>query len=284
MRRTSNRFAGAVLLLGAGLGIVISLLGIAGVWMAVPKAAVAIDGTIDKVQESLNTTQSGLAIMADSMRQAKNTILVMETSADEIAHSVDQTVPMVDRASSLLGEQMTSIVRQTQTSLNAAQSSAKLVDDTLSLITALPFIGKRYTPSTSLSSSISGVSQSLDALPDSFLELQGNLKTSSDNLRTMQGQVNALGANLHEISSSVDEAQGVVESYQSQVTGLQADLQKFQDRYPAWLTWIKWGLTLFFVWLGIAQVGLILQGAALLAGQGAVVVPAAREEGKVEGV
>jgi len=279
MKRTNSRFIGAVLLLGAGIGIVISLLGLVGVWTAAPKVETAVVKTIERVSESLTTTQEGLDVIAESMQQASDTLLIMETVASEMALSVDQTIPMVDRAGTLVGEHMTEIVQETQTSLDAAQSSAKLVDDTLGLITSLPIIGRRYAPANSLSSSISGVSQSLDELPSSFLELQANLKIASSNLKTMQDQVQALGVNLKNISGSMEKAQGVVEDYQVQVTGLEADLQTFQEQVPSWLTGLKWGLTLFFLWMGIAQLGLFLQGAALLGGQQPVADTEVREQG-----
>ncbi len=89
----------------------------------------------------------------------------------------------------------------------------------------------------------------------------------------------ALGANLHEISGSVEEAQGVIQSYQDQVTELENDLKSFQAQFPTWLTAAKWGLSLFFLWLGIAQVGLFLQGTALLGtGPSAVVVAETRDD------
>jgi len=279
MKRTNSRFIGAVLLLGAGIGIVISLLGLVGVWTAAPKVETAVVKTIERVSESLTTTQEGLDVIAESMQQASDTLLIMETVASEMALSVDQTIPMVDRAGTLVGEHMTEIVQETQTSLDAAQSSAKLVDDTLGLITSLPIIGRRYAPANSLSSSISGVSQSLDELPSSFLELQANLKIASSNLKTMQDQVQALGVNLKNISGSMEKAQVVVEDYQEQVSGLEADLKTFQEQVPSWLTGLKWGLTLFFLWLGIAQLGLFLQGAALLGGQQPAADTEVREQG-----
>jgi hypothetical protein len=279
MKRTNSRVVGAVLLLGAGIGIVISLVGLVGVWTAAPKVETAVVKTFERVSESLTTTQEGLDVIAESMQQASDTLLIMETVASEMALSVDQTIPMVDRAGTLVGEHMTEIVQETQTSLDAAQSSAKLVDDTLGLITSLPIIGRRYAPANSLSSSISGVSQSLDELPSSFLELQANLKIASSNLKTMQVQVQALGVSLKNISGSMEKAQGVVEDYQVQVTGLEADLKTFQEQVPSWLTGLKWGLTLFFLWMGIAQLGLFLQGAALLGSQQPAAATEVREEG-----
>lgn len=69
--------------------------------------------------------------------------IFMQTTSTEIAASLDQTAPMVEGIGILVGKNIDELILNTQSSLAVAQSSAKLVDDTLSLITALPLIGRR---------------------------------------------------------------------------------------------------------------------------------------------
>ncbi len=267
MNRFWIRVSGILLVVGALVGIVISFAGLALVWIEVPRLQTGIGGLIDRGSQTLTTTQTGLSVLTTSLDQIQQALRSMQTTADDAAAAVDQTVPMAQSAAGLVGTDMTDIVKQTQTSLESARTSARFVDDTLGFISSLPLIGQRYAPTQKLADSIDQVSKSLARLPDSLTSLQGNLNTSADNLTTLRTQVQALSTELGKMDASAGEAKGVVLSYQAQVSAMQESLTQARADLPAAITAIEIGASVFFAWLAIAQIGLYFQGVDLLQGR-----------------
>ncbi|HEY3345720.1 MAG TPA: hypothetical protein VGJ97_12370 [Anaerolineaceae bacterium] len=264
MHQFWKRLAGAALLAGAVIGIVLSAAGLGFVWIGAPRVQAKLSGLLDLSGRALETTQTGLAVISDSLDKSQKTVQLMGATASDISVSIDQTVPMVQSTAGLAGNDMTGVIKNTQNSLNAARASAGFVDDTLNLITSLPIIGQRYKPNASLSDSIGQISKSLDGLPGSLAELQQNLNTSADNLKTIRDKVQTLSTDIQSVDISLGEAKTVVQSYQAQVTELQADLGKARQQLPTWIGAAKWAVSLFFLWLALAQIGLALQGLELL--------------------
>jgi hypothetical protein len=280
--------SGGLLLAGALIGMLLSIAGLVLTWVEAPRLQAGIGGWIDRGSQTLTTTQTGLAVLSTSLDQTQQAIRSMETTAADAAAAIDQTVPMVQSTAGLVGTDMTGIIKQTQTSLDSAKTSARFVDDTLGFISSLPLIGKRYTPAQSLSDSIDQVSKSLSGLPGSLSSLQSNLNTSADNLTTVRNQVQALSGELSQMDVSAGEAKGVVEEYKAQASAMQDSLAQARKDLPAAITAIEIGASLFFLWLAVAQIGLYFQGVDLLMGRReapgwAVVRAAARRQTRTDG-
>jgi hypothetical protein len=267
MRGFWTRISGGLLLAGALIGLLLSIAGLGLTWVEAPRLQEGIGGWIDRGSQTLTTTQTGLTVLSTSLDQTQQAIRSMETTAADAAVAIDQTVPMVQSTAGLVGTDMNAIIKQTQTSLESAKTSARFVDDTLGFISSLPLIGKRYKPGQSLSDSIDQVSKSLSGLPVSLTSLQTNLNTSADNLSTVRTQVQALSSELGLMDASTGEAKGVVEQYKAQASAMQDSLAQARKDLPAAITAFEIGASLFLLWLAIAQIGLYFQGVDLLMGR-----------------
>ncbi|HEX2979932.1 MAG TPA: hypothetical protein VHO48_06690 [Anaerolineaceae bacterium] len=260
--------SGIALLVGAILGIGISLVGTWGVWRSVPLINAHAQSILDLFDETLTSSAQGLKIVNDTLSQTVDTVIYVQQSAEDLSTSLNDTIPFIDNVGSLVGNDMKSVVEDTQTSLQSAETSARLVDDTLRVITGLPLIGnmlgQRYAPKVPLSQSIGDVANSLDQLPTSLTEIQTGLTATADNLRGIQSEVTVLKEKVTEAETQLESAQTVIADYQEQVDALQQRMTALRQSVPRWLLWYKWGMTVFFVWLGIAQIGLLLQGIHIL--------------------
>jgi len=85
--------------------------------------------------------------------------------------------------------------------------------------------------------------------------------TQNTNLAT---DVQTMTANLNLVSTSLTEAQEVVDNYQLSVNNTITQLETIQQNGPTWITILAIVFTLILVWLGIAQIGLLLQGVELI--------------------
>jgi hypothetical protein len=80
----------------------------------------------------------------------------------------------------------------------------------------------------------------------------------------LSAEVQKMTTNLNQVTSSLVEAQEVVDSYQIAVENATIQLENIQQNGPTWITIVAIVMTIMLVWLVIAQIGLLIQGAGLV--------------------
>jgi hypothetical protein len=99
------------------------------------------------LETTLGATGNALTVADQSLTQASQVILTLGSTIDTTSKTVNDSIPMMDTLGNVITQQLPTTIETAQTSLQAAQSSARVVDSTLSLITAIPFISnQQYQP------------------------------------------------------------------------------------------------------------------------------------------
>jgi uncharacterized coiled-coil protein SlyX len=145
--------------------------------------------------------------------------------------------------------------------LDSLKNAAATLESTLKLITAIPFLPiEDYNPEVSFTTALDDVSQSLDAIPESLGDMEKTLRTTQGNLTLLAAQVRILSRNIAELKSGVYEIQLVIGKYQDVIATLLEKLGAFRSNLSTIITVTAWVFTVIFIWLGIAQLGLLTQG------------------------
>lgn len=261
MKRVLLRIGGLALIIAAVSGLVFSIAALVVVLRAKDEVTAAILARLDLASQALDATAEGLTVVDASLAKAQTALGALEATTEGVAVTIGDNQPLVDGLAALMGEDLPASITATQKSLTRVEASAKVVDDTLSGLNSLPFIGSLvYAPQTPLHTSLAEVSNSLDALSASFRQMEASLNTTGDNLERVKTDVEAVADNIGEIAPSLADAKGVVGRYQGVVASLRADVGSLRAGLPGWLNLTGWGMALLFVWLGIAQIGLLSQG------------------------
>jgi len=265
MKRLLTRVLGLVLIVGGLSGLVFCIAALVVIAHTSEQITAGVMARVELVSRALDTTADGLSLADASLKKAQGTFSLMITATHSLAQSIGDNKPLVDSFATLASEDLPATITATQTSLAAAQASAKLVDDTLSLLSALPFAQVlHYAPPVPLHTSLAEISHNLDGLSASFQKMQAGLHTTSGNLERVATDITNLADKMEEIASSLTDARGVISRYQEVVISLQADLLRLHTGLPGWLRLARWGISLVLVWLGIAQLGLLVQGLELI--------------------
>ena len=201
------------------MGVLFVILGFIFVVRVVPRLEVSAIESLELIDRTLLTTEEGLVLAEDSVSQVVETIESLETTLASVGQTIYGTVPLVDSVADLLGEQLPETIEATQDTLTSVAKSAKLVDNVLSIVTAIPFIGTdRYQPEVPLHVGLERVATSLDGIPDSLGAAQEDLTSSSGNLDAMQDDFTTMAENVGQIAISLESAQSVLAEYRGVVT------------------------------------------------------------------
>ena len=267
-----RKLLGVLLMLGAAIGIVFSIIGIFEIWQVRPVLIQAVNDNLTLLDDTLIATQNGLTAMGQLVQTTSADVTSLQTTTQALA--LHDTNPMLDSLTSLAAKDLPVAVSATQTSLAAAQNSAQLIDTVLSALTSIPLLPvSQYQPEVPLHTSLARISTSLDSIPASLATIQTSLTAGKTNLGVVEGELTKISATIKGIGDNLGGAQKSIDQYKI-VTG------KLKDRVEAarlaasdLLTTIAWILSLVLGWLLVSQLGLGVQGWDLMRGRSAVILP-----------
>lgn len=260
-----RRIIGFLLIVAAIGGLIFSIYGLVSVWRLQPVALKNATTSLDLLQASLDTTDQGLTVAGQSLDSTMASISALDTAVSTASKTFEDTVPVFHTLTNLTYKELPQTIESTQTSLLAAQESAKIIDSVLRALVSIPFVNKDiYNPPVPLDEALGDVSKSLDNLPASLKTIGTSMEATSGNIEIMQADMDEMATTIRSINTSLEDAQGVIQQYQRLVNDFDTRLNKIGPKIPGWINSLAWMITLAFLWLGIAQISLLLQGLQLL--------------------
>ncbi|MCX8062779.1 MAG: hypothetical protein N3D16_09365 [Anaerolineales bacterium] len=261
VNRMFSSLIGTLLIISAALGLVLSLLGLMATLRYTPQLTVMLQGQAQLAESVMDTTAQGLEVASQALEATYLTIQTLDETVQTFSQSITDTLPLLESIGDVVGEDLPATIRSTQTSLDSAQQSAQVIDSVLRVLTAIPFFpGDPYQPEVPLHVALGDVARSLNGLPQSFREMQNNLVKSSANLATAQSDIQKVRREVVQVKSNLKQAQDILQQYQQTALTLRNQLQGLRQAIPNLMRWASLFLTLFWLWLAMAQIGLLTQG------------------------
>lgn len=261
MKRAFSRLIGVILIFASIAGLLICIGGIVGAWQVRRALSANLLSTIDLLDTTLKATLDGLQVADQSLEGVSTSVDILSATLAVTSKSVEDSLPLFDTLTELSTEEFPVTLTSAQDALDAAQKSAGTIDSTLSMLSAIPFLPMEpYDPETSLAEALGDVSKSLDPLPDSLVEMRDPLVTAQGNISAIGGQLGVMAANIGQINSNLSSAQDVIAQYHQVVAQLQTRLDTSRASLPGAVDGIAWFATVLLGWLGITQIGLMMQG------------------------
>ena len=264
MKPGLSHIIGTALIFAAVLGVLFSLAGLVFLGRFSSGVALSLTDTLDSLSQALVITQDGLEVADTALQDADSALDSMTGTLDGVNQSLSGMEPTLDALRTLLGTELPATIEATQDSLASAETSAKNIDGVLTSISQIPFLGALvYNPEIPLNETLASISDSLDPIPGSLRKAKIGLDTASTNLETMNVELDVVVESTSAISDSAVESQRVINEYQTLVSGVQTRVETLQSNLPSQLRLAILAAGLFFIWLGLAQIGLLTQGLEL---------------------
>lgn len=259
-----DQLIAVIYIIGALFGILLSLGGAIGLWVTKDKVTTQVTEIVSLLGRTLDATRTTVTVVNSSLEQASNHLDLIHLMITDTASTLADTDGLISETSTMIGEDMVLFVEDTQSSLDTVRTSARFIDDFLRIVSNIPFVGKRYQPEVTLQDSIAEVKVSLDALPESFGNIQRELDVTAANIETMQVEMTQLAERISLIDKELSEAITVAEEYRMILTDVRTRWDVVEEHLPAWLNTGYLALTALLIWIFINQVGTLIHGIALL--------------------
>jgi methyl-accepting chemotaxis protein len=266
MKYTILSIAGVALVAAGIAGLVFCVLGIVVLGQVQNRIEAFATEQLAVTNQALSATSEGLALAETALSQTAGAVSTLEGTIRTISQSVDDTQPTLEAIALFLGEELPAMIDSTQETLRGAATSAQLIDDFLYFVSSIPLLGtSKYNPEVPLHQGLADVADSLDQIPVSLGLAEEGLGAAGANLETLGRDFAQMADDIGQVGTSLEQAQPILAEYQAVVGDLTTLIDSINQGLPRWLGWLRLGLSLALVWLGIAQIALITQGGELVA-------------------
>jgi hypothetical protein len=264
MSGVSKKTLAVLMICMSALGILLSLFILFQVWRFRQPVTVKLQSNLNQLTNILQTTDEGLAVIDQVVKNVYTSTLYLDEATNAITQTIQSTNLFIDSAGTFVGEDLITTITNTQTALDSAQASAKIIDNILTTMSRIPLIGINYNPTLPLNTALGAVSTSLDPLQGTLKNFQSNLTTTRTNMQLLNRQISVLDKNIMQINKNLRQAQATIDNYRSQLSSLLSWSESAKTNLPTWITTTTWILTIIILWLVIIQIGMVLQGFILL--------------------
>jgi prefoldin subunit 5 len=246
------------------LGMILGAFGLVQTWQARITVESSLLEGISTIDETIEITQATFANIDQTLKTVDDNITNLNSTLLTVGQFLNDTSPVIGNFASLLKDELPTTLEATQTSLETAEASAKLLDSVMRALTAIPFYpGNPYNPTTSLDVTVKNVALSLEDIPQSLSAIGEDLETNQKNLTDLEDELISLSITLAGIHTDISNAKTTLEDYQILLTSLGGQLILLEDSLPRLLDTSAWFITLLISWIMIMQIGLIVQGIVL---------------------
>ncbi len=253
MNSALKRGLGFVLIIVAVISLVLTALGLAGMWAVRGRMIAAVSDAAALFSDTLQTTDKALNVAVKTLDDAHLSIASLVGTTQSIASSLRDGQPAVKSVTQLLRQDLPTTIESAHTAVTSAAQTAKGIDDLLNQLARIPLINLDYRPSQPLAESVTGIGATLADMPAKLQDIAGNLETLSGDLATIANQVGGLGTAIQQIDSNLSDAGAVIREYQAQVARALPVLQSIQQGAGNLITLVLGVLTFILAWLIILQ-------------------------------
>jgi hypothetical protein len=264
MKTVLHRITGFLMVTAALVSLLVSAFFLVMVWRYRQPVTTRVVENLDLLYATTVTMEDSLLMVDDTVSSLRAASETISSSSDAIENAIGDGSIMTDSFATLLGDNLTATITDTQTAIISAQASAVVIDNVLSGLASIPFIGIDYNPRVPLNQALGNISDTLSSIPPTLEEIQSDLISTGLNLKQLETDLQKINSNIQNILGTMEKAQRIIDEYQQEISQLKTRLDLSRTASPEWILTAAWVLTFVISWLSISQLGLLLQGFDIL--------------------
>lgn len=260
-----------ILIILGGLFLILSVAAIVAVWIYKGPLTRQVVSQLEDIDREMALAQATLKSSELELARALRIVDATQSALEELTQQTSSAESLFESIQSTLDDRLLPELKTTRTRIESARATLATLQSVLA--------------------GVSGFIPGLDlTLPDKVL---ADLILSADSIDTEIGNVEVLatqaslfvsdtsyllGGDLTQTRESLQSFLTSIQDYQKKVTLWRGQISDLAEGAPGWIDQASIALTLFLLWFGVSQFGLILHGRTILRRSEITV----REEGEIE--
>ena len=247
-----------LIVLGSTL-LLASLVGIGAAWFYNEPLTDEITSQLQMVDDELELAQTTLDSTHTELERALRLVDAAQTALEKLAAQSESAESLFEGIQSSLDDKLLPELKTARERIDSARTALENLHGLLQTLSALPFIGIDIPDQI-----VTDLIASADAIDAEIANAEDVAKQAST---FVSDTSYLLGGDLTETRDSLQTFINAVEDYQIKVEDWRTQIADLIERTPKWIDNTSIGLTIFLLWFGLSQFGLLLHGRMILRGE-----------------
>jgi len=239
--------------------LLLSIAGIVASWVYNEPLTRETTSRLEEIDNELVQAEVTLTSTHVELERALRLVDAAQTALEKLAEQSTSAENLLDGIQSSLDDRLLPELKRTRERIDVARNALVDLQSLLQRISSLPFIDIQV-PDQVLTNLI-GSANSLDSEIANAEEVAKRASTFVSDTSYL------LGGDLTETRNSLQNFLAAVEEYQVKVSDWRAQVSDLIEALPVWIDRASVSLTIFLLWFGLSQFGLLLHGRLILRGQ-----------------
>ena len=264
MRTFLYRVAGVILVISALAGLILGGVGIWGVWKIKPQAEIFLIDTTQTAVDAVDLADGALDEVTQTLEVLNDGLQSVNGVKDNLAGMLSGITPVLESTSSFVGEDLVSVLSGVQGAFNTLNTGMTAVQNALSLLYNLPFLGSFvYDSSTSMTDGVDEMEGQVSGLTTSFETLEEDLLVASENLEDLQTDIEDFADTVDQADMTLQRHLDNVASYQEELSIMRSNVIAFRERWLQNIQKIAVWSTVVLAWMLLLMLGVSVLGGDL---------------------
>lgn len=239
--------------------LLLSLAGIGASWFYNKPLTDEAISRLRDVDNELALAQTTLKSTHAELERALRLVDAAQSALEKLAEQSESAESLFDGIQSSLDDKLLPELKTTRERIDTARTALENLRDLFQVVSSLPFVGVNIPD------------QIVTDLIDSADTIDAEIANAEDVARQASTFVSdtsyLLGGDLTETRDSLQNFLSAVEEYQTKVGDWRIQIADLIDLLPLWIDRTSIGLSIFLLWVGLSQFGLLLHGCMILRGK-----------------
>jgi hypothetical protein len=260
-----RKILSGVLIALSSILLVASPVGIGAIWYYKGPVIEETLSRMDDVDAELSLAQVALEDAQGELERALRFVDSAEEALETFSEQMEVAKDLLDTVTNVLDETVTPSLEESRKKMDEAQTTMDDLRASIESLNRIPFVSINIPD---------------DGILSSFTDIIDSLEGEVARVEAMAGQASVfmkdtsylMGGDLSETRDNILELQGVITEYEEKIDTWRGQLMTLKVEFPIWTHRAAIILTVFLVWFGLSQFGLLLHGLAAWRGENPLAV------------
>ena len=255
-----RKILSGILIALSSVFLLASLVGIAAAWYYNEPMTTEALARLEEIETELAQTQIALQDAEAELERTLRIVDSAEETLEALSDELEQAKRLFDEFDKTLGDSLVPGLESSRDRLASLKTSLEDLRETLVEINTFPFLDLNLPGDEMLGNLIDTV-DSIDVQIARMEELADNASTFAQDVSYL------MGGDLSETRQRLEIFLEVVGEYEQKVGSWYDQVEMWTESLPDWIDRASIILTIFLLWFGLSQFGLLLHGLAAWRGK-----------------
>ena len=248
-----------ILIILGSLFLVLSIAGIFAVWLYNEPLTERVTTQLNEIDTELAAAEVTLQSSEEELRRALRILDASQAALDKLTRQTNSAESLFDSIQSTLDDRLLPELKTTRAQIESARTALVSLQSILEGVS-------NFVPGVDLSLPGRVVSDLITSTKSLDTEI-ANVETLAQQASTFVSDTSyLLGGDLTQTRESLQNFLTSIQAYQEKVKVWRQQTVDLKENAPKWIDQASIVLTIFLLWFGLSQFGLLLHGLALWRG------------------